>query len=485
MKQLLPTIAALLLCASAIGQGIDDAMLYSQTQYHGTAKSLGMGNALGAVGGDMTAVCINPAGLGLYRSNEFTATLNLLDNLHQSSYYGETNHANKLRLTIPNIGYVNAKQRSNYRALRFTQFGIGLTRTNEFNYRTFAKGINPTSSMIDSYLAQIDGYNPNELQEAFPNTIFPAWNTYLIDIYQDSQGDYYDSPVPQGGIWQGRESDFKGRAEEWTFAGSANYADRLFLGISIGLGHIKRKGIRELEESLPSNSDIDTDFKQWNFTENISSTGWGGNIKVGFIYHANNWLRFGAAFHSPTIYAFEESWQTETESHIKNDTYKSISPEAHYEYTFISPLKWVSSLAFVVGQEAIVSLDVEYTNYGAARFRADDYDYGSTNEGIKDALGRTANFRLGAEWRIGSSYLRAGAAYCGSPFGLGNASSSMKKASVGISLPLSSDTSIDFAYELTHGKIFTYLYDAGELGIEPITHSQFRNNLALTLKARW
>ena len=133
MKKTLTTIIALLSLITAFAQGVDDACLFSQTYYQGTAKATGMGNALGAVGGDMTSVCINPAGMGIYRSSEFTTSLSLMDNYHSSNYYGTDNGANKMRLSIPNIGFVSAKQKSNYRPLRFTQFGIGLTRTNDFN----------------------------------------------------------------------------------------------------------------------------------------------------------------------------------------------------------------------------------------------------------------------------------------------------------------------------------------------------------------
>ena len=488
MKRILTTITAIFFATNVFAQGYDDACLYSQTYYQGTAKALGMGNALGAVGGDMTAICINPAGMGLYRSNELTATLDLLDNLHNSTYYGETNNANQFRVTLPNFGYVNTKQRSNYRSLRYTHFGVGLTRINDFNSHTFAKGINPSSSKIDDYLSQIDGYAPLELQNAFPYTIYPAWSTYLIDLYQDDIGEYYGSPVPQGGIWQSQENTYKGRSEEWTFAGSANFSDRFFIGISAGLNHIKRNGVRLFEESMPENTAETTEFNQWSFTENISSTGWGGKVKVGFIYIANNWLRIGASFHSPTIYNFNESWQTETASEIKWIKQKYISPESHYEYTFISPLKWVGSLAFVIGDRGIVSFDAEYTNFGAARFKAvadDDYDYGPTNEQIQETYGRTFNFRLGTEWRLGYTFMRAGIGYYGSPYGLGQAESSIKKASVGISLPVSESTSFDFAYELTYGKDRFTLYDAGELGIEPILQRQFKSNLAATLKVRF
>ena len=145
-------------------------------------------------------------------------------------------------------------------------------------------------------------------------------------------------------------------------------------------------------------------------------------------------------------------------------------------------------MAFVVGQQGMVSLDAEYVNYGSARFKTvanDDYDYTPTNDAIRESYGKTLNVRLGSEWRLGSSYLRMGAAYYGSPFGLGQPGGSVKKASCGISLPTSESSTFDFAYELTYGQSYLYLYDAGDLDIQPITQQQFKSNVAVTLKVRF
>ena len=142
-------------------------------------------------------------------------------------------------------------------------------------------------------------------------------------------------------------------------------------------------------------------------------------------------------------------------------------------------------MAFVIGQRGLLSFDAEYTNYGAARFKASDYDYTSLNTDIKSNLQRTLNFRFGGEWYLGSSYLRFGSAYYGSPYGLNEINGSVKKASVGISLPTSETTTFDFAYELTYSKRCFDLYDAGGLGIEPVKQSQYRNLILATLKMRF
>ena len=482
MKRIITTFILTSFATSLWAQGSADACRFSQTYYQGTAKALGMGNALGAVGGDMTAICINPAGMGLYRSSELSMTLNLSDNYHTSSYYGTERDANKFRVSIPSLGYVHSREKSNYKPLRYSQFCIGLTRTNDYNMHTYASGLNPTSSKIDDYLMQIDGYSPDDLANNFAYTAYPAWNTYLIDL--DGQG-YYTSPVPQGGITQKSEQDFKGRSEEWMLGYSANFNDRLYIGACLNILHIKRFGTSVHQESMPNDSNIETDFNQWTFTEELSSRGIGVNGKIGLIWRANPWLRLGAAFHSPSFYSFDESWQTTTESQINWVTRKSYSPESNYNYKFFSPLKCVGSMAFVIGQRGMVSFDAEYVNYGMARFFANDFNYDVTNQEIKDSYTHTFNFRLGTEWQINDSYLRFGAGYYGSPFGLGQQNGSIKKASVGISLPLGTSTTFDLAYELSHGKQQYTLYNAGSLGIEPVTQSQFRSVAIATLKVHF
>ena len=482
MKKAITTLVLTIFAAAAFAQGASDAVGFSQTFYQGTAKALGMGNALGAVGGDMTATCINPAGMGLYRSSELAMTLNLSNNHTTSTYYGTETYGNKLRLSIPNISYVGTRQRSNYKAVRYTQFCIGLTRTNDYNTHIDAAGLNPTSSKIDDYLSQIDGYSVDDLADYFPNTAYPAWQTYLIDVDNDG---YYTSPVPQGGIMQRSVQDFRGRSEAWAFGYSINLKGRLSLGASIGIPHIKRVGTRVLEESMPRNSETDTGFNSWSFTEYLSTRGRGIQAKIGFVWLANGWLRIGGAVHTPTAYNMEESWQTETESEIEWITRESLSLESNYEYRLVTPARYVGSLAFIVGDRGLVSIDAEYLNYGHAAFSANDYDYSDVNRAIAATYGPALNVRLGTEWRVRNSYLRFGAGFYGDPNRSTPASGSVKKASVGISVPAGQSTTFDFAYELSHGQRQYTLYDAVTLGIEPVMQRQWRSVAIATMRVRF
>ena len=71
-------IITLLLCAAAAfpaaAQGWYDAYLFSQNDYGGTARSVGMGNAFTAVGGDPGSLTFNPAGSSVAAYSQFVIT---------------------------------------------------------------------------------------------------------------------------------------------------------------------------------------------------------------------------------------------------------------------------------------------------------------------------------------------------------------------------------------------------------------------------
>mgnify|MGYP002867772787 CR=1 FL=1 len=109
------TLLLLFLNTVVLAQGVDDALINAQTCLEGTGRSIAMGNATGALGGDVTATYINPAGIGLYRSSEMTFTTGLQHALTSSIYYNESHLAGKTRVSIPNFGYVLTIPCSNYK----------------------------------------------------------------------------------------------------------------------------------------------------------------------------------------------------------------------------------------------------------------------------------------------------------------------------------------------------------------------------------
>lgn len=495
----LSILLLLLCCLNAHAQGVDDAILFSQTYYEGSGRSVAMGNATGAMGGDVTAMCINPAGLGLYRTQELIFSTGLQHTFIGNDYLDNREYDWKGRVSIPNFGYVVTMEYSNYKPLRYLQFGIGMTRTNDFNLHSTAMGLNPDNSMIDSYLQTINGINELHYSSTYPGQYFSdnypydldlAWQTYLIDQYQDSLGYYqYDSPIPQGNVYQNDQQKSKGRSEEWTFAMGSNIKDKFFIGSSVGLAHIKRINTRTYTETPGNSSAVDNQFSSWNHIEELGDTAWGVNIKFGFIYHPVSWFRFGAAWHSRTLYAVGEEWSTETNATLTNNpnagTYRYISPSLYQTYEFRTPHTFVGNLAFFVGKRGLITADVEYKNYGKSRFSSDVFSFEDANNDIHALLAPTCNFRLGTEWRVHQFFLRGGAAYYGSPYGLGYDYGSIKKLSAGIGYATSDISYWDFAFEITQGVSgytpYSYYVDGVNM-VPMVVQHKWRSKFIATLK---
>ena len=93
---------------SMSAQTIDDALRYSKLFYQGTARFEGMAGAFTALGGDLTAISLNPAGIAVFRSTEFTVStqVNFKDN--NSNYAGYNNDYQFSEFNLGQIGIVTA-----------------------------------------------------------------------------------------------------------------------------------------------------------------------------------------------------------------------------------------------------------------------------------------------------------------------------------------------------------------------------------------
>ena len=71
MKKVL-SIWLLFVSALLHGQSEVEALRYSYQLPLGSARSMSMGGAFGALGGDLSTLSQNPAGIGIFRRNEYS-----------------------------------------------------------------------------------------------------------------------------------------------------------------------------------------------------------------------------------------------------------------------------------------------------------------------------------------------------------------------------------------------------------------------------
>ena len=156
MKRISLLIILSLALIKANCQNEVDALRYSQNNYGGTARFTAMGGAFGALGADFSTLSINPAGIGLYKTSEFTFTPTFYVGNTSSTYSGKTNEDNKYNFNLGNIGLVyDFFKRGKFaegNGWKDVQFGFGINRLNDFNNRVVIQGYSANSSMMNQYV---------------------------------------------------------------------------------------------------------------------------------------------------------------------------------------------------------------------------------------------------------------------------------------------------------------------------------------------
>ena len=103
-KAFLICIAALATGAGALAQNEVDALRFSQLTFGGSGRFMGMGGSFGALGGDISALSFNPAGIAVYRKNEFSFTPAFYSQTSSSLYRGTGSSEIKHNFNIGHLG---------------------------------------------------------------------------------------------------------------------------------------------------------------------------------------------------------------------------------------------------------------------------------------------------------------------------------------------------------------------------------------------
>ena len=452
MKKFLLTIT-ILAPMFLMAQTTSDLFDFSSVYYQGTAKSAAMGNAMGAVGSDFSAISINPAGLGLFRKSTFVFTPEFYSISTDSQYKNGDGNDWSFKVPLNNIG-LTWTQDINSSTLKSVSFAIGVNRLNNYTFSSYVNGDNPNTSLVDAYFTQIvenQIHNDYDLEDYSPNGIFPLWETYILDF--DEDGNCY-TPVPAGGLNQQFGISKKGRASEFSFASGFNFNEKVFLGLSVNIPYFDKSVTKDYKETnLHSGS-----FRNWEQEEIIKNSGVGINAKFGAIVYPVKWLRIGASFHTPTLYKVEESWGTDTWSSFSNAAYHYVSPTGIYSYTVTTPYLLNASAAFIFGNYGMITADYEYIDYSKMRASSYDYNFSNFNKFIRKTYNATSNVRFGTEWRWQTMAFRAGYAFYGSPFGIDKSDYRMDSYSCGFGFTYHIFT-LDLAYVFSQRHNSYQLYE--------------------------
>ena len=420
MKKSVLIISAVIAASAVMAQNEDDALRFSQTYQQGTSRSAAMGGAFGALGGDLSILASNPAGMSIYKDGEFSFTP-CFGNVHsKTTLNGFEKEDDKFAFKMGNIGFVTSHHNGKESGFSGFAFGMAYNRLNDFSANIAAYGRNDESSHLDFWTDRSQGSTIADLND-FAD--FRAYDCYLMDMIDSANCTYQNLHQRSGasyGEYQKLVKTVKGGINSWDFAFSGVISEQFYFGASLGIQTVNYKNISTYSEEDP-NDVVDYDY--WDFKEEQETRGSGINLKAGVIYKPLNFLRFGAAIHTPTYYALTDKYYTHMTAQLDTDidaeVHESMPDKNNYEYNLFTPFKAILSGAFIVPNYGLVSVDYEFVDYTKCRFETNDednYDFYNENQACKDKFKATKNFRVGIEGLAGQVAIRAGYAMYGNPY---------------------------------------------------------------------
>ena len=490
MLRYIKTIGFLIIPIALAAQGPADALRYSQNINSGTARFVSMGGAFGALGSDFTSLSYNPAGLGVYRTSEFTFTPSFYSRNDESKYNGTLAASSRTRFGCDNLGFVATFQtvKSDESGLISINLGLGYNKLADFHNESMARGVAGYSTSIMNYFAAAASPNENNQYYGYdwldltPGTNYSpysylgtnawesilAWNSFLIDT-ANNYYTYWPMLYSDEGVNQQHTLKTLGSMGEYVISLAANISHKFYFGATVGIQSVYYKQITNHSEvGFDSNGPISIGgrnyiVKSLNYKQTYEVDGSGYNFKIGGIYRPIPQLRIGVAAHTPTYFNLNEKYIANMQSSLSIDgvlnSENHSTPTNNIDYSIESPFKFIGSLAYTIGEVAILSADYELIDYSLMKLSNDEDDFTSQNEKIKSSYRQSQNIKLGGEVWLGKVALRGGYALYGSPYVSTdlNAKASITALSGGLGYR-AGNMFIDFAYQHYTFKDKYYMY---------------------------
>lgn len=497
MKRVLLAVIVLLSYELSIAQTPEDALRYSWLQGSGTARSQALGNANGAIGGEVSTIFSNPANIGFYKTGDFVITGGLNISNNSSSYYGTKTNSNNTQGFLGTTGIVLGRANYSGGSIKGSAFGIAVSKTADFNNNIVYSnkgGSLVRTSMANRFIEDANGKPYNELD---PYGSGLAFDSYWIDTL--AGGRNYASTASNlasaSGLEVRQELITSGGISEIAFAGALNLNEKVFIGGTIGLPILEYKATRRYTEQDPSTS-ATNHFDVAFFDDYLVTRGMGINVKLGVVVKATDNFRLGFAGHTPTFYSLSDNYSAEAGFNDDvNDITVRTPDELVYDYALHTPYKLIGSFSYFFGnvhnvesQKGFLSGDIEYVNYAASNFRnasdnsSDNRAYfNQLNRAIDNAYKGAVNARLGVELKFNTVMARVGGAYYGNPYqDLSGETGQVVQASTGLGYR-NKGFFIDLGYVHSFTKDVVFPYRLTSAPFNPANISGSNSRVLLTL----
>lgn len=433
MKKILSIMTAAMLGTAVSAQETYDNAQLATKDLNGTARYVGMGGAMEALGADLSTIGTNPAGIGMFRRGMVAGSFGF-NTLSDAKSFG---NANKTNMSFDQAGFVYSMRSGRHSMLNF---GFNYTKSKNFDQILTAAGrLNNASQNKLSAMKNANGVytlqdknnglvsNSGAYSQAdylYSNVLF---NHYDANNPNDpnnamlSEGDkgvivnqttglpvYYNAT----GYDFGRSTT--GYIGQYDFNVSGNSNDRFYWGFTVGIYDVHYNGSSLYSESLV---DGNTAIGDVAMNDERKITGTGFDVKAGLIFRPaeESPFRIGLYVHTPTWYDLTTRNYTVLNNNT-NEAYGSTErgkSSESYDFKFYTPWRFGVSLGHTVGNYLALGATYEYADYTTNDIRVNDggevdywgnyYETSSRDEAmkqnIKNSLKGVHTVKVGMEFK--------------------------------------------------------------------------------------
>lgn len=382
---------------------------------NGTARYVGMGGAMEALGADISVINSNPAGIGLFRRSSGSVSFGLVSQDGASSF----KYGNKTNASFDQAGFVYS-MRDGRRT--FINFGFNYHKSKNFDYiLNAASGLNGASQHKLSYMKALANENNLDKTSSGWRGKF-AYTSQLDNLYYNTL-----MMTSSDGFFYNDASRYEfGRAEtgyigEYNFNTSANVNDRVYLGVTIGIHDVHYTGHSLYNEALVNLNNQTAGDITVNDERRITGTGYNASFGIIFRPVDASPFRIGLSVTTPTLYDLKTSNYTYLINNTKADgggklqgDYPNYITGESYEFKLFTPWKFGVSLGHTVGNYLALGASYEYADYSRLDTRVNDgydvdywgdvYEHSSSDEPMnrhtRETLKAVSTLKIGAEAKV-------------------------------------------------------------------------------------
>jgi len=483
MKKLLILFIGVLPMSILNAQDISDALRYSTGDVQGTARFRAMSGAFGALGGDLSALSINPAGSAIFNRSHASLSISNLNNDTRTNYFGTLNSDSNSSFDLNQAGAVFVFNNTNTESPwgRFT-LGLSYEQTQNFDDDFFASGTNSRS--IDSYflgyaqglrLDEISAFDDESITDAYGDIGavfgfanqqgFLGYESYILEPEDndDDANTVYTSNMAPGDFYQEYSYAATGYNGKFGVNAAIQYDENIFLGLNLNSHFINYERSTYLYES---NSNVGSLVNEVGFENNLSTIGSGFSFQLGTIAKVNESLRVGFSYDSPVWYTISE----ETTQYLytilddpdivnppKDPQIVNIFPD----YKLQTPSKITGSAALVLGKQGLISFDYSRKDFSKTKFKPEtDSHFSAQNMIINNTLKAANSYKIGGELRFDQLSLRGGYRFEESPYQDTTFYGDLTGYSLGLGYNFGG-TTLDLAYQNSERDMNYQLYNVG------------------------